>query len=89
MLTGRDGQLPAGSHDWVQEPLAFMWCRYAHHLCEVGNCLESYVAFESLDELQQHQRMVHSSSMPRWDQSRARVVPLSELFVASPEQQQR
>ena len=69
--------------------MCFMWCRYAHHLCNMGNCLESYVAFESLDELQQHQRMVHSSSMPRWDQSRARVVPLSELFVASPEQQQR
>ena len=69
--------------------MCFMWCRYAHHLCSMGNCLESYVAFESLDELQQHQRMVHSSSMPRWDQSRARVVPLSELFVASPEQQQR
>lgn len=45
-------------------------------------CLDCFVGFDSLQQLQEHHRHFHSHSMPRWDPSRARHVPLSEIFPA-------
>ncbi|KAL0033761.1 hypothetical protein WJX77_004297 [Trebouxia sp. C0004] len=56
--------------------------RRDHFLCIEEECQDCFVAFDSLQQLQEHHRDFHSHRMPRWDPSRARHVPLSEIFPA-------
>ncbi|KAL0029599.1 hypothetical protein WJX79_007267 [Trebouxia sp. C0005] len=56
--------------------------RQDHFLCIEEECQDCFVAFDSLQQLQEHHRDFHSHRMPRWDPSRARHVPLSEIFPA-------
>ncbi|BDA43092.1 probable E3 ubiquitin-protein ligase ZNF598 at N-terminal half [Coccomyxa sp. Obi] len=59
--------------------------RSDHHLCEEGECAGCLIAFGSAEELAQHRRERHSRTMPRFDRSRARVLPLgADAFPSRP-----
>jgi len=50
--------------------------RESHHPCVEALCQESFVAFRTADELQDHRRMQHSLRMPRFQRSQARRVDI-------------
>lgn len=58
--------------------------RLEHHPCTEAHCAAAFVAFATPGELAAHRRDVHSSGMPRFDRSRARVLELAPAASSLP-----
>ncbi|GMH39850.1 hypothetical protein BSKO_07754 [Bryopsis sp. KO-2023] len=60
-----------------QELLTHM--RTCHYVCTEPNCVDSFVAFASEEELAGHHRDAHTGHMPRWNSQRARPLALDYM----------
>ncbi|KAI3426465.1 hypothetical protein D9Q98_008832 [Chlorella vulgaris] len=55
--------------------------RSDHFMCEEAECVDCFVAFSSVEDLQRHHMERHSARMPRWDSTRARPMHLDITFA--------